>query len=188
MANVLHFRLPKAGEIDVRIGTISEKGLSLLLFQNARVAMDMLDETVGPLNWCRSHELIGDRLYCKIGINKNFDNSSIPAEWVYKSDVGVESNAEKEKGQASDAFKRAAVNWGICRCLYSAPFIWVKAENANIKQADDKNGKPVYKCKDKFFVEKILFDEDEKINAISIKSKSNTGVKRVFVWQKEANK
>lgn len=173
----IDFRLPKAEEIEARIGTINQKGLSLLLYQDARVGMTILDETVGPMNWQRKHELINGNLFCSVGINVNYDNDKEPF-FVWKQDVGVESFTEKEKGQASDSFKRAVVNWGICRCLYSAPFIWISADKCNINQGG--NGK--FQCYDKFIVEQILYDNDKNIVALSVKN-ANTN-ERVFLMDK----
>ena len=51
-------RLLKSDEIECRVGTISEKGLSLLLYKDARADMKILDETFGAMNWQRQHELI----------------------------------------------------------------------------------------------------------------------------------
>ena len=104
------FRTLKANEIDVRIGQINAKGLTLLLYKDARADMNILDETVGPLNWSRNHQVIGDRLYCTVSI---YDEKK--GQWISKQDVGTESYTEKEKGQASDSFKRACVILGICR-------------------------------------------------------------------------
>lgn len=102
----MQFRKLTKDEIDCRISTVSAKGLSLLLYKDARVDMRVLDETVGAENWQRKHELINGNLFCSIGIKCG-------TEWVWKQDVGVESYTEKEKGQASDSFKRAGFNWGM---------------------------------------------------------------------------
>ena len=51
----MKFRLLNADEIECRVSTVSEKGLSLLLYKDARADMNLLDETVGPMNWQRSH-------------------------------------------------------------------------------------------------------------------------------------
>ena len=140
-------------EIDVRVAQCTEKGVSLLLYKDARVDQRILDETFGAMNWMRSHQLIGDRLYCTVSV---WDTTK--SQWIEKQDVGVESYTEAEKGQASDSFKRACFNWGIGRELYSAPFIWVAADKATIKQnGTDKNGKPRYACYDKFAVQRISF-------------------------------
>ncbi|MGC8000861.1 hypothetical protein, partial [Salmonella enterica] len=84
-----------ASEIEVRIQSITEKGVILLLYKNARVDMDLLDETVGNMNWERKHEIIDGKLYCTVSIYDERTN-----RWVSKQDVGTESNTEKEKGQA----------------------------------------------------------------------------------------
>ena len=109
-----------AAEIDCRVGQVSRQGnrVSILLYKNARVDMAMLDELVGPANWQRDHKEIKGNLYCGVGI-------FLENGWTWKWDCGVESNTEKEKGEASDSFKRACVNWGIGRELYTAPRIWI---------------------------------------------------------------
>ena len=120
-------RLLRADEIECRVGTFKDgKGLSLLLYKDARVDMNILDETFGIENWQRNHEVINGNLFCNVGVKVN-------EEWTWKQDVGTESNAEKEKGQASDAFKRACFNWGIGRELYTAPFIWIVETNKYTK-------------------------------------------------------
>jgi len=122
-------RTLRADEIECRVSTVKENGCSLLLYKDARCDMRILDETYGLFNWQRSHSVVNGNLFCSVGIREN-----AMGEWVWKQDVGVESNAEKEKGQASDAFKRACFNWGIGRELYTAPFIWVNlAEKENVK-------------------------------------------------------
>lgn len=167
---MIKFRELYANEIDCRISTINAKGLTLLLYKDARVDQNILDEAVGCLNWQRSHQLIGDRLYCTVSI---WDEKK--QQWISKQDVGTESYTEKEKGQASDSFKRACFNFGIGRELYTAPFIWISADKADIKQGG--NGK--YQCYDKFAVEQILYDESKNITALSIKNMTKN--KRVFV-------
>ena len=168
---MLSFRDLTADEIDVRIQSVKQNGIVLLLYKDARVDMNILDETVGPERWQRTHELIDGKLFCNIGINFGTNGAS---EWVWKQDVGVESNTEKEKGQASDSFKRAGFNWGIGRELYTSPFIWVSSDKCNI--TNDGN---VKKCFDTFAVEKIKI-ENKRITGLSI---INTKTKaRVFVW------
>lgn len=129
----MKFRTLRADEIECRVATISEKGAVLLLYKDARVDQNILDETVGSFNWQRKHEVIHNNLYCSVGIY-NEDR----AEWVWKEDVGTESYTEPQKGEASDAFKRACFNWGIGRELYTAPFIFIPAGKVNLVQ---KNGK-----------------------------------------------
>jgi len=120
----MNFRNLKAEEIDLRIGqVVKDKGVTLLCYQNARCGMDILDETVGAERWSREHYEVKGNMFCRVGIMCGASKGE--PIWVYKSDCGVESNTEKEKGEASDSFKRALVNWGIGRELYSAPFIWI---------------------------------------------------------------
>ena len=118
----MEFRKLKPEEIECRIGSVHSRGFTLLLYKDARVDMTILDETVGPLNWQRDHKEIKGVVYCGVGILGQ------GSEWVWKWDAGAESYTEKEKGEASDSFKRACVNWGIGRELYTAPFISINAK------------------------------------------------------------
>lgn len=153
------FRLLRADEIDCRVATVKKNGVSLLLYKDARCDMNILDETVGAERWQRKHELINGNLFCSVGIFCKDLN-----EWVWKQDVGTESYTEKEKGQASDAFKRACFNWGLGRELYTAPFIWVNADDANISES---NGK--YTTFDRFEVKEIGYT-DRKITRLVIEN------------------
>lgn len=154
----------KADEIDVRVAQCTAKGVSLLLYKDARVDQRILDETFGANNWQRSHQLIGDRLYCTVEV---YDDGK--KQWVAKQDVGTESNTEAEKGQASDSFKRACFNWGIGRELYTAPFIWVGSDKAEIKaNGKDRNGKDKYACYDKFAVRDIQYNDKGEISYLEI--------------------
>jgi hypothetical protein len=153
------FRLLRADEIDCRVATVKKNGVSLLLYKDARCDMNILDETVGAERWQRKHELINGNLFCSVGIFCKDLN-----EWVWKQDVGTESYTEKEKGQASDAFKRACFNWGLGRELYTAPFIWINADDANISES---NGK--YTTYDRFEVKEIGYT-DRKITRLVIEN------------------
>ena len=157
----MEFRKLKAEEIDVGVGSVGEKGVSLLLYQNARCAMTVLDETVGAENWQRDHKDVKGNLFCGIGIKCG-------DEWIWKWDCGTESYTEKEKGEASDSMKRAAVNWGIGRELYSAPFIFVSGgtkENAAGKWEITKEGK---KKLNGIYVSEISYNEKGEIATLTI--------------------
>ena len=145
------FRDLRADEIDCRIAMVKANGLSLLLYKDARCDMNILDETVGPYNWQRTHSR--DNANCTVSL---WDDEK--KQWISKEDTGTESNTEAEKGLASDSFKRACFNWGIGRELYTAPFIWVDASLCNL----DKG-----KCYDKFKVTDIKI-EDKKIIYLQI--------------------
>ena len=180
----MEFRNLRAEEIDCRLQQVKDNGVSLLLFKDARVDMNILDETVGAENWQREHYECKGNLFCRVGIRcdsvqyqeANGDTGIAP-EWVWKSDCGVESNTEAQKGEASDSFKRACFNWGIGRELYTSPFIWIKPDKCDIKQVGN-----AYKCFDKFRVEKIVI-KDKQIVALAIWN--DTKNFRAFVWQKE---
>lgn len=169
------FRDLTAGEIECRVATCNENGVSLLLYKDARVDMNILDETFGVLGWQRTHELIGDRLYCTVSV---YDEKK--GMWVCKQDVGTESYTEKEKGQASDSFKRACFNIGIGRELYTAPFIWVNSSMCNMKQF---NGK--WTTNDRFDVESITI-ENKRITGLSIRNTKTGSI--VYTFGKTAAK
>lgn len=158
LTNNKTIRLLTADEIECRVGTISEKGISLLLYKDARADMKILDETYGTFGWQRTHEVIGGNLYCNVQI---YDDSK--KEWISKMDVGTESYTEKEKGQASDSFKRACVSVGIGRELYSVPFIWVSASKCNIQPKDNR-----YITYDKFRVWEIEYNNNREIIGLTI--------------------
>lgn len=149
-------RLLTAREIECRINQVKDSGIQLLLYKDARVDMAILDETFGPMNWQRHH--CRDNANCIISI---YDEDK--GCWVDKEDVGTESNTEAQKGLASDSFKRAGVNWGIGRELYTAPFIWIKTPNCEIK----KNGN-YFTCYDRFEVKEIGYNEHREINRLVI--------------------
>lgn len=151
-------RLLRADEIECRVGTINERGLSLLLYKDARVDQKILDEAFGMYGWERTHQSIEGNLYCTVRI---WDSEK--AQWIEKQDVGTTSYTEKEKGQASDAFKRACVNVGIGRELYTAPFIWISSSKANIQKRDNR-----YTTSERFRVREISYNEMREIAAITI--------------------
>lgn len=158
MAN--KFRLLRADEIDARVGTAKDggKGVSLLLYKDARCDQNILDETVGPMNWQRFHSR--DNANCIVQI---WDEDK--KQWISKEDTGTESKTEAEKGLASDSFKRACFNWGIGRELYSAPFIWIPGDPAKLKY-------------EKFTVLEIGYDENREINKLSIANNAGAIVYR----------
>lgn len=155
-------RTLRADEIECRVGTISGKGLSLLLYKDARADQRILDEVFGPLGWKRSHQVIDGKLYCTVEV---WDEEK--SQWVSKQDVGTASYSEAEKGQASDSFKRACVNWGIGRELYTAPFIWIPANKVKIEcQVQGKNEK--YYTHERFSVASIGYDENRSVVTLVI--------------------
>lgn len=155
------FRRLRANEIECRIAQVTDKGaIALLLYKDARCDMAILDETVGALGWKREHSR--DNANCTVSIY-----SRDLGEWVSKEDTGTDSNTEAEKGRASDSFKRACVNWGIGRELYTAPSIWI---NKGDYTANAKGS-----TYDKFKVTGIDYDEAGNITYLTIE---NTKLKR----------
>ena len=156
----MEFRTLKADEIECRVAQVTEKGASLLLYKDARADMKMLDEA--KVKWQRRHEVINGKLFCTVSI---WDAEL--KQWIERQDVGVESNTEATKGEASDSFKRACFNWGIGRELYTAPFIWVSADKMNI-QKTEWQGKTKYKTYDKFTVTNIRYNDNREIDGLVI--------------------
>lgn len=160
------FRLLKADEIDVRVAQIEKNWCTLLLYKDARVDQNILDETVGPMNWQKRY--VRDNANCIVGI---WDDEK--KQWIEKEDTGTESFSEAEKGLASDSFKRACFNWGIGRELYTSPGIFVIPNKNMIQKGKEseffeyKEGK--YTTKTRFYVDYIDYDEDKNISDLVIR-------------------
>ena len=189
----MEFRTLKADEVICRVNQIDKSWCTLLLYKDARVDMNILDETLGSMNWQRTHEVINDNLFCNIDI---WDEDK--KQWVRKQDVGVESMTEKEKGEASDSFKRAATNIGIGRELYTSPAIFItpRKDMGKIRKSDEEpnefflntNGK--YTTKTRFYVDYIDYDENRNIQDLIIRDhKGNIRFEQLTdKAQKEKNK
>lgn len=156
----IEFRLLRADEIEVRPQSIKNGKANMLLYMNSRVVTELLDETVGSMNWTSEFYEVNNKLVCKIGIWDEDKNM-----FIYKSDTGSESNIEAEKGQFSDCYKRCLSRWGVTE-LYSSPQITI-----------DDDG---YGCKG-YYVRLIKYDEySRKITEIHI---CNRFDKEVFNWK-----
>ena len=99
-----------------RVQSANEWGANCVAYIDARDVQDLFDDVCGAENWQVLYEEHKGNLFAKIGV-------LMGDKWVWKSDCGTESNVEKQKGEASDAFKRAAVMWGVGRFLYSKEII-----------------------------------------------------------------
>lgn len=177
---MIKFRALQADEIDCRVSQFTEKngecnGAVLLLYMDARACMQILDETVTPERWQREHYECKGNLFCRVGIK--CDDS-----WIWKSDCGVESYAEKEKGESSDSFKRACFNW-FGRELYTAPFIWIPHKEGFLKATrDDRTGK--FRSYDRFIVDNIEITENgifKSIVALTIRNEKSGLI--VYDWR-----
>lgn len=160
------FRTLNPDEIDVRVQQVAERDgkarAILLLYKNARVDMDMLDEQFGCFGWQREHSFKNGKNYCKVSV---YDATK--QVWVAKEDVGVESNTEETKGEASDAFKRACVNLGIGRELYSAPQIVIDLTPKEWK-INPKTNRAQINSWIKYRVAAITYNPERRIIGLSI--------------------
>lgn len=164
-------RALRPDEIEIRVAQVTKAGYQLLLYKNSRCDKRILDEVFGSMRWKDEYHEVKGALYCTISV---WDEET--GQWVSKEDCGSESNMEKKKGEASDAFKRAATAWGIGRELYTRIFIWV--QGGTQMQTDNKgaqivkNGKPQWELINRFMtwhVDKLDIDEQsEKIIGITI--------------------
>lgn len=93
------------------------QGLALA-YLDARDVMDRLDLVCGPAGWQCRYSHANGKTVCDIGIKAD-------GEWIWKADGAGDTDVEAEKGALSDAFKRAAVRWGIGRYLYGLHSPWV---------------------------------------------------------------
>lgn len=168
-----------ADEIEVRVGTVGQKGCSMLLYKNARVDMAVLDETYGEFGWQSDYKELKGNMYCGIAVQ-----NTASGDWVWKWDCGTETYTEKEKGEASDAFKRAGFKWGIGRELYTAPFIFLPV-------ATDKVGDNKYRLHNPrelngIYVSHIRTEEINgklKIIELELSQKAQGKVMSVYKWK-----
>lgn len=144
-------------EIEVRVASTQNNVAQLLLYKTARTDAAILDETFGQFNWQCSYSEIKGNLFCTISVRDPNTN-----EWISKSDCGAESNIEKEKGEASDAFKRSGFRWGIGVELYSTPKIKIP-----IEESDMYNGRF---CQS-FSLKDIEISPDHKITSLTIQDR-----------------
>lgn len=118
-----------------RVQSANQYGAKCVAYIDARDVQDRLDEVCGINGWQVKYNEHKGNLFATIGIYDGQTN-----EWIWKEDCGVESNVEKQKGEASDAFKRAAVMWGCGRFLYSMPIISLPVKQDGV----DRQNKPKY--------------------------------------------
>ncbi len=178
----------RADEIEVRVGQVYEGKVSMLLYKTARTDMTILDEMYGAFGWQCDYREVKGNMYCGIGV---FDESK--SMWVWKWDCGTESNTEKEKGEASDAMKRAGVKWGIGRELYTAPRIYLDAATVPF---NDKSGYTRYKLHNPrelngIFVSHIRTDEVNgrlEIVELELSQKAYRDVKVIYTYPKGGRK
>lgn len=164
------FRMLKASEIEVRFGNKIKdtNNATILLYIDSRAVTKLLDETIGPMNWQTEFYEVNGQIVGKLGI---WDENK--SQWVWKSDVGSESNIEKEKGLISDCYKRLLSRWGVTE-LYSAPNIIL---NENVAKYGGLK------------VKEVEYDENERvITKLVIVDKNNQVVVDWFKGSNEYSK
>ena len=179
----------KKEDVECRVGTVSAKSFSVLLYKTARVDAERLDNVFG-VNWQRKHYVDArQNVVCAVSIY-NTENGV----WITREDVGSESFSDKQKGAYSDSFKRAGFAWGIGRELYQAPFIYISCET--LEKTD--NGKKSYEIAkkddkgviiaDKFYANNLKVTQYEFFNGkfnIQIQDKTNKVVFSIREFQPE---
>lgn len=145
-----------------RVQQAKQYGANCVAYIDSRDVQDLFDEVIGPENWQDKYYEVKGNMFCSIGI-------LCGDTWVWKTDCGTESNVDRQKGEASDAFKRAAVKWGVGRFLYSLPM--PKLNTATYKDSKDSQGRPKYYPVDA--QGKIIWDKDVlSVYCMSLNSKS----------------
>lgn len=175
-------------DIDFRVQSINKGGYAVLLaYKDARVDMNRLDEVCGHGKWQRDHKEINGVIYGGIGIlcEEHQDGMSVIHSWVWKWDAGSESFTEKEKGQASDSFKRAGFNWGIGRELYDYPSIKLKLINEEYKVGTDGKARATWTLRLK---EWTWFSEFEYGKISYLGAKDENGIVRFQFGKLKAKK
>ena len=158
----LNFPLLTKDQIEVRVGQVSAKGCTLLLYKTARTDAEILDSVVGQGNWQKKFYTLqgvgmGEKersiVVCSVGI---YDDDK--HEWVWKDDSGAESQVEQDKGVCSDAFKRASGGscWGIGRELYYTGFLFAKVPT---KKKDNGKGYELVDEYMRFDLKEIAWNE-----------------------------
>lgn len=159
-------RTLKPNEIEVRVQSVQNNKANMLLYIDSRAATELLDETYGMENWTFEFKEAGGKIFGRLSIYDTETN-----RWIYREDIGSESNIEAEKGFASDCYKRCLVRFGVTE-LYSAP---------QIRWDDDGYKNSGYK------VSEIEYDDNRNITHLVIVNRFG---KEAFRWdkdQKQAN-
>jgi hypothetical protein len=156
----MKFRTLKENEIEVRVQSVKNGKATMLLYIDSRCVTNLLDETVGCMNWQTEFYEVNGLLMGKLGIWCEEKKM-----WIWKSDTGTESNIEAEKGLVSDTYKRLLSRWGVTE-LYTAP---------RIQLEDDGYGNSGYR------VNEIQYDNARNITHLVI---INRFGKEAYRWDK----
>ena len=157
----------KAEEVEIRIGTINEEGVTFLLYKNARIDRKILTDNYNNL-WQSKFEVKDGVTYCTISV---YDEEL--KQWISREDCGIESmqkDDNKIKAKASDAFKRAAFQFGIGEELYSVKNLYLK----NCTEKKERKGQTYFNLKNdyKYLYVKELEYKDNNIVKVVCENKS----------------
>ena len=164
-------RLLKANEIEIRVGNISEKMVKFLLYKDARCDRNILNELYGKFGWQSSFERKGEQLFCKISV---FDEKT--NQWISKEDCGIESQQtdnNKYKAEASDAFKRACYQWGIGEELYTMKNMVLYGEGYTQEKKTSKGKYELKKEYDYLDVVDVEYNNDNEIESVVVENSCN---------------
>lgn len=155
------FRDLTKDEIQVRVAKVIGNHANLLIYKDARVDINILNDVYGIGWWKKKYEMVGEYLTCIIyTYNKELK------EWIPVQDVGTESNFQAEKGAFSDAMKRACFNLGIGIELYTVKDIWVSLTSTDFTK-DKKINQSFYvdkiKTENKIIKELVIIDRSGKV-------------------------
>jgi hypothetical protein len=128
----------QSNEIEWRVQQQTSTGkLIIVPYINNRCVMQRFDAAFGPTNWTSEFREIGNGFICRLTV-------TVDKKTVYREDGASKTNIEPEKGGISDAMKRAAVQFGLGRCLYDYPKVMIETDGKFIPDwAHDKLGKLV---------------------------------------------
>lgn len=184
-----------AEDIEVKLnpGT-QETGFEVVLYKSGTIDAIMLDRVFGPMGWKKSNETIlrpdnTEKLTCTISV---WNDKS--GEWISKDGVGTNTDWEAEKGQETDAMKRAGFQWGIGRELkYHMPKLFFPYDGCKscFEYGEDAQNRPLFITRDKFIVEQVIYDDEESVSrriaAISIRNVTNN-TRKMFDIREELQK
>ncbi len=133
-----------------------------LAYIDARDVMERLDKVVGPSRWQARYSHADKKTICELSIFCQYEGT-LGGEWVAKANGAGDSDIEAEKGAISDAFKRAAVMWGIGRYLYDVSSPWVQINE--FKQIEDGEYAKLATCLPKPIAQRKELSPEEKAAA-----------------------
>ena len=166
-------------EVHIKVIRADLNEVELALYTDRMTVENIMDETFGPMNWMSSHKTRTkgngeEECYCAVSVWDERKQC-----WIMRDDVG---DGETDKIQCTDAFKRACVNFGIARELYTLPepLICSTSQNVNGKIHTKINISPqpdgTVICPDSFSLLQYCTNDAGRIDAICIKDNS-TGEK-----------